>query len=81
MQIPTQSLNIAQKYFESLPEDDINRKYYNGVKYVTPQVWFRKLLNTFQIQNKIDTLEKFYPYQKSLEDIKKEFKSFLNTIT
>ena len=30
MLIPHHNKKLAQKYFDSLPESDINRKYYNG---------------------------------------------------
>ena len=74
MQIPTQSPELTKKYFESLPEDDINRKYYKGLKYESPKFWLRKFLNTFKVEEKIDTLEKFYPYQKALEDTRNEYR-------
>lgn len=62
MLLPHNNHHLARKYFDSLPEEDINRKYYNGLKYETSRSVFGRLNDLFNLDTKLDTLSKFYTH-------------------
>nr|8B6H_EA Chain EA, COXTT12,Transmembrane protein,Transmembrane protein [Tetrahymena thermophila SB210]8B6H_Ea Chain Ea, COXTT12,Transmembrane protein,Transmembrane protein [Tetrahymena thermophila SB210]8BQS_EA Chain EA, COXTT12,Transmembrane protein,Transmembrane protein [Tetrahymena thermophila SB210]8BQS_Ea Chain Ea, COXTT12,Transmembrane protein,Transmembrane protein [Tetrahymena thermophila SB210] len=81
MILPHNNRQLARQYFDSLPENDINRKYYEGLKYETPKTFFGRFLNQFNIDAKLDTLSKFYTYQKTIRatqaELQEDRKSYL----
>ena len=62
MILPHNNRQLAKQYFESLAETDVNKKYYEGLKYETPKSLFGRVLNAFNIDAKLATLGKFYTY-------------------
>lgn len=76
-----QNRRLAAKHFESLPENDRSRDYYNGTVYRSPQGFFGKLFNTFSLHGKLDDLLKFYPYQKTVKTTKEEWDSDCHSYT
>lgn len=66
MILPHNNRQLARKYFESLPENDENRKFYEGLKYETPKTVLGRLFDIVNIDKKLNTLSKFYTYQKTI---------------
>lgn len=64
MILPHNNRELARQYFEKLPSGDINNKFYEGQKYESPKSMWGKFVNSFNIREKLTTLQKFYPYQK-----------------
>ena len=68
MQIPCQSLEIAKNHFQSLPKDDINRKFYEKKEtYSTKSGLFNKISNLYSMSDRIKTLKSFYPHQETIK--------------
>lgn len=85
MILPDNNKQLARQYFEGLPANDINRKYYDGQKYETPKSLLARFLNQFSIDSKLETLSKFYTYQKTIRATQMELKGdreeyFLNSL-
>ena len=55
------NLKLALNYFESLPSDDVSRRYAAGEKYVSS--WYSRLKFFFSIDSVLSELQRFYPYQ------------------
>ena len=55
------NLFLAGKYFESLPSDDVSRRFAAGEKYVSN--WYNRLKIFFSIDSTLSELNRFYPYQ------------------
>lgn len=55
------NLNFALKYFETLPADDVSRRYAAGEKYASG--WASRLKFFFSIDSILGELNRFYPYQ------------------
>eukprot|EP01016_Furgasonia_blochmanni_P042085 TRINITY_DN554_c0_g1_i4.p1 TRINITY_DN554_c0_g1~~TRINITY_DN554_c0_g1_i4.p1 ORF type:complete len:220 (-),score=72.00 TRINITY_DN554_c0_g1_i4:149-808(-) len=66
MLLPQQNKKLAQQHFDTLPENDINKKYYNGKKYSSPSGYFSKILHYPTVPSKLNILRKFYPYQRAV---------------
>ena len=74
MILPHNNRQLARQYFESLPDTDVSKQYYEGLKYETPKTLFGRLLNGLNITNKLETLGKFYTYQKTVRATQLELK-------
>lgn len=66
------NLRLVQKYFESLPSDDISRRYAAGEKYQGTFLSRFKLF--FSLDSTLSELNKFYPYQPIVERTYEMFK-------
>lgn len=66
------NLNLAQKYFDSLPSDDISRKYYAGENFTSGFV--NRIKFFFSIGSYLGELNKFYPYQPVVKETQKLYK-------
>jgi hypothetical protein len=55
------NLKLAFNYFESLPSDDVSRRYVAGERYASG--WFNRLRFFFSVDSVLSELNKFYPYQ------------------
>ena len=66
------NLNIAQKYFDSLPSDDLSRKYYAGERFASGLVSRIKFF--FSIDSYLGELNRFYPYQPVVNQTQKLYK-------
>ncbi len=66
--VPSDDKGIAKAFFEALPIDDVNRKYYEGkLKYVSPKGFLRKMYHSLFVQPKLfEELKLFYPYQRNV---------------
>lgn len=65
--------SLARKYYESLPASDISKKFYEeGVKYESPSCICNRFVQSFFIKSKLETLLKFYPYQKTITQTVRE---------
>ena len=72
--LPSSDLGIAKAYFNSLPEDNVARRFYEGAKYQSPQGAVAKVYHALVVQPKqFEELSRFYPYQRTLEATKKEW--------
>lgn len=60
------NLELAKSYFDTLGENDVNKKYYNGLVYQSPSGFFNRLVNFTTLSSKLQTLKNFYPYQKGI---------------
>lgn len=74
MILPHNNRQLAKQYFETLSENDVNKQYYEGLKYETPKTFLGRILNGFNIECKLDTLGKFYTYQKTIRATQLELK-------
>ena len=54
------NLNLAQKYFDSLPSDDVSRRYFSGEKFSSG--WANKVKFFFSVDSILGELNRFYPY-------------------
>lgn len=74
MLLPTQNKQLAKEYFDSLPENDLNRKFYNdGLAYKPSSTFIGKLVDCADIPRKISTLKHFYPYQRVIQATETEY--------
>lgn len=63
MASPTHPLgapNIMEKYFNTLPANDISRRYYAGEKYES--TFFNRIGLFFSVNSTLKELTNFYPY-------------------
>lgn len=58
------NLRLANEYFDSLPSDDISRRYAAGEKYVAS--WYNRAKFFFSIDSHLSELTRFYPYQSTV---------------
>lgn len=65
------NLNMPEKYFNTLPANDISRCYYNGEVYSSN--FFSRLSLLFSIGSTISELKKFYPYQPIIDKTYKAY--------
>lgn len=75
MTSPSHDLNNLQlvlKYFESLPADDVSRRYASGEKYVSS--FYGRLKLFFSLDSTLSELNKFYPYQPIVQRTYEMFK-------
>lgn len=66
------NLQLVLKYFESLPADDISRRYAAGEKYVSS--FYTRFKLFFSQDSVLSELNKFYPYQPIVERTYEMFK-------
>ena len=66
------NLNLAQKYFDSLPSDDISRKYVAGEKFAPGLLSSLKFF--FSIDSVLGELNRFYPHQPVVNQTYKMYK-------
>jgi len=59
------NLRFASEYFDSLPSDDISRRYAAGEKYATS--WYNRVKFLFSIDSHLSELTRFYPYQPTIK--------------
>ena len=71
--LPTQNLHLAKQHFDSLPESDLNRKFYNGLIYSKPTNVISKAFNLFTLQSKLHTLTSFYPHHRQISETHANF--------
>jgi hypothetical protein len=55
-------LGAAREYFTSLPDSDVNKKYFNGMKYEVQTSLFARWMNYHTLWSKLHTLKEFYPH-------------------
>lgn len=67
--LPSEQLGLTKAIFDSLPEDDISRQFFNGTrKYVSPSGFFQKVYHALFVQPKqFEMLENLYPYQRNIK--------------
>ena len=71
--VPSIDEKFAQRFFDSLPPEDVNRRYYEGqLQYESPATLLGKLLNVFSLCSKFETLQGFYPHHRAIEATKEE---------
>lgn len=73
MLLQTQNQQLAKQHFDTLPDGDINRQYFEGRKFVPTKGWLKELIATPLIRQRIETLNKFYPYQRVIKATKEEY--------
>ncbi|CAK63029.1 unnamed protein product (macronuclear) [Paramecium tetraurelia] len=67
------NLRLAEEYFNTLPPGDISKQFYDGVQYRAVKGLFASYaLNRFSQYGKLNSLYKFYPYQKIVKETKEE---------
>ncbi|EGR31862.1 hypothetical protein IMG5_100110 [Ichthyophthirius multifiliis] len=67
MILPHNNLYLPKQHLESLPQTHQEWKYYNGQKYETPKTFLGRFYDKFSIQQKLENLRQFYPYQKVIK--------------
>lgn len=71
MMLPTQNLHLAQKYYDSLPATDVNKRFFEQGKKYEPVVFSESPLggiwSMLTINSKLNYLNGFYPHQKVVQ--------------
>lgn len=70
---PSKDLGFTKKAFESLPQGDATKDFYNGQVWNAPSNLLEKFLFNFGIESKLSALHKVYPYHKFIGQVSEEF--------
>jgi hypothetical protein len=83
VQVDPVNLELVRQYFDTLGDNDVSKKYYNGQVYQAPTGLVGRLLNFTQLSAKLHTLQRFYPHQKAItqtmEDYEDDSKAYAST--
>lgn len=55
------NIGLALTYLETLPSDDVSRRFKDGEKYDSS--WFNRVKTLLAIESTLHELSQFYPYQ------------------
>ena len=78
MILPHKNRRLAQQYFDTLPENDVNRTYYdNGVQYTPTKFSLFKMYGSFNVPAKIQYLKNFYPHHRTVLATEFEYDQFM----
>ena len=70
----SQNLGFARKHFDSLATSDQSKQFASGrAEYRPPTSWWARDLSLFAIESKIHDLKQFYPYEKNINAMVKEY--------
>ena len=78
MSVPiTANLHLAGQHLRSSGDAD-SMSYFNGAKYTPPSTLYARMSFMYSIENKIETLYKFYPHQALIEETHKGYTNEVN---
>lgn len=73
-----ENLESAKTAFQSLPENDISKQYFNRQAFFQlPSGWVTRSISMLDMDNKLDRLNEFYPNQIDINQTRTEYRDRL----
>merc|ERR1712194_587684 len=68
----TANLRLAETVFKNSADTE-STNYYKGQKYVGPGNWVSRFFYGFSLEERLETLHRFYPHQTMIKNTYEEF--------